>query len=66
MGPIGSQLGQVFLNRGNFSGGAELSELVKPLSSRCEITGARYEQPTRLEVWQGGSPCTVNCLYSDG
>ena len=24
------------------------------------------EQPTRLEVWQGESPCTVNCLYSDG
>src|SRR5215470_3110130 len=26
----------------------------------------RSEQPTRLEVWQGESPCTVNCLYSDG
>jgi hypothetical protein len=26
----------------------------------------RSEQPTRLEVWQGASPCTVNCLYSDG
>jgi len=26
----------------------------------------RSEQPTRLEVWQGVSPCTVNCLYSDG
>src|SRR5262245_3950701 len=26
----------------------------------------RGEQPTRLEVWQGESPCTVNCLYSDG
>jgi len=24
------------------------------------------EQPTRLEVWQGESPCTVNCLYSGG
>lgn len=22
------------------------------------------EQP--LRIWQGGSPCTVNCLYSDG
>src|SRR5215475_11816291 len=26
----------------------------------------RSEQPTRLEVWQGESPCTVNCLSSDG
>jgi hypothetical protein len=26
----------------------------------------RSEQPTRLEVWQGESPCTVNCLYSGG
>src|SRR6516162_2717194 len=24
------------------------------------------EQPTRLRVWQGASPCTVNCLCSDG
>ena len=24
------------------------------------------EQPTRLRVLQGESPCTVNCLYSDG
>ena len=23
----------------------------------------RSEQPTRLEVWQGVSPCTVNCLF---
>ena len=26
----------------------------------------RSEQPTRLEVWQGASPCTANCLYSGG
>jgi len=31
-----------------------------------EATEERCEQPTRLEVWQGESPCTVNCLYSDG
>ena len=33
---------------------------------RVRQAARQSEQPTRLRVWQGASPCTVNCLYSDG
>jgi hypothetical protein len=36
-----------------------------PVADAAELV-EQSEQPTRLEVWQGESPCTVNCLYSGG
>jgi hypothetical protein len=33
---------------------------------RVRQAARQSEQPTRLRVWQGASPCTANCLYSDG
>jgi len=43
------------------------ARLPRPTLGQGEaISGEQGEQPTRLEVWQGASPCTANCLYSGG
>ena len=41
-------------------------ERVTQALDRVRKAARQSEQPTRLRVWQGASPCTVNCLYSDG
>jgi hypothetical protein len=41
-------------------------ERVSQALDRIRLAARQSEQPTRLRVWQGASPCTVNCLYSDG
>src|SRR5215467_3293648 len=28
----------------------------------CDAAGTGKERPTRLRIWQGESPCAVNCL----
>ena len=49
---------------------ARIAELERRLGLNSSNSGkppsSDGEQPTRLRVWQGESPCTANCLYSGG